>query len=561
MKARNALVTVLAAASMLAVVACGSKSTGGSTSNGSQAGGSRSGGSTIVMLINSVPANLTDVPWNGPATSTVLSGLASQLVHYDGSTLPGKGCDQAPTGDNVKPWLAKSIALSPDGKKVTIVLNNWKSAYGHTLSAEDVRWSFARLFVLDDTGYDGFLDAGYVVPKNPTFGKKKVDTSSMIKVIDPHTVQFNVKQANSHTIELLANSELMIYDSTEVKKHATAKDPWGNNWLNTHVADYSGWQLESFEPSTSLTLTANPHWGGAPRGNVSRLILRQVPEAATRAQLLSTGQAQIATGLEFNQYKTLGNGGSTSVINCAGYTRDLLVLQSKHAPLTDERVRQAISMAIDRKTIAQTVYAGFAKPAISAFPSALGFPPPSNPYTYDPAKAKQLLSEAGLSHGAKMTISYSTTRPGVYAKQLAVLLQSELSNVGITADLREVINPADFYTAWTQGNYQSILYSDPPPITDPAFLGNVWFATKAPNNTTGFADPQYDKLLAELKDTPLSDKDKRNAILTQMAQITNNYSALLALVEVSNLAAISDKMQPFVLTPNGYLRFVELSTK
>ena len=79
------------------------------------------------------------------------------------------------------------------------------------------------------------------------------------------------------------------------------------------------------------------------------------------------------------------------VIHCNGYTRDLLILQSKTKPLDNPKVRQAISMAIDRDTLAKAAYSGFAKGATTPYPSAAGAAP-SNAYTFDPEGAKRLLA-------------------------------------------------------------------------------------------------------------------------------------------------------------------------
>jgi peptide/nickel transport system substrate-binding protein len=380
-----------------------------------------------------------------------------------------------------------------------------------------------------------------------------------VTVVDDRTVELNVTAPTSYLLELLLNNVYQIYDSTEAKKHATKKDPYANDWLNKNIADYSGWQLESWTPGSDLILKANPDWGGE-RGNVTRLIVRNVPQSSTREQLISTGEAGVATGLEYDQYKNLADAPGVRVVQCAGYTRDTLILNTKAEPFDDPRVRQAVSLAIDRETLAAAAYSGFAKPSVTAFPSSVGFDAPANSYTFDPERAKQLLAEAGATD-ASVTLTFSPTRPGIVVRKSAVLIQSMLSDVGIKVKLREIASPTDFYTVYSKSQYQGILYSDPPPLTDPAFYGRVWFHSEAPNNTSGFASAEYDQTLAELKATPLSETDKRKQIIARMAEITNDANAMLALVEPDNLAAARDEVDEFVPTPNGYIRFTDLSVK
>lgn len=541
MTLRKALVAGVAGLGVLMAAGCGA-----STSNNASGGGdaAKKDGGTLVFAVNSLPDNLTSVPWGGVASHTVLNGLTSHLVRYDSSSLPGGGCEQPPNGSNIVPYIANSIELAPDGKKVTIKLKALKSPYGNTLSAEDVKFSLERELEIDPVSKDGFVDAGY-------------DAENLVTVVDPTTVELNVKKPTSYTTELLVNNIQTIYDSTEASKHATAKDKWANDWLNTNLADYSGWALESFTPGSDLILKANPNWGGE-RGNISRIVVRAVPQAATREQLITTGEAQVVNGLEYDQYAKLGDAAGVRVIHCNGYTRDLLILQSNTKPLDNPKVRQAVSMAIDRDTLAKAAYSGFAKGATTPYPAAAGATP-TNPYTFDPEGAKRLLAEAGLANGFDLTITFSTSRPGPVVRKSSVLIQSMLKDVGINVKLREIASPTDFYTAYSEKQYQAILYSDPPPVTDPAFYGRVWFHSEAPNNTSGFASKEYDGLLAELKATPLDKADERKALLTQMAQMVNEDSSTLGLVEPANLAAASDRVDPFVTTPNGYIRFHELS--
>jgi peptide/nickel transport system substrate-binding protein len=543
---RTALVAASCGVAALAAGGCGSSSGDGASNTArAKSGGSGKSSATVVMAVNSLPDNLTSVPWGGVGSALLLNGTAAQLTRYDTSKISDGGCEQPPNGNDVVGNIAESVELGKH--KVTLKLKPLKSPFGNTLSAEDVKFSLERELAIDSIAEDGFADAGY-------------DPKDLVHVVDDRTVELKLENPTSYTLELLLNNVYTIYDSTEAKKHATKKDPFANDWLNAHLADYSGWELESFTPGSDLILKANPDWGGE-RGNVSRLVIRAVPQSSTREQLISTGEAQVANGLEYDQYKKLADTPGVRVIQCAGYTRDTLILQTKRPPLNDPRVRQAISLAIDRETLAQAAYSGFAKASVTAFPSSVGFKPPANAYTFDKERAKQLLAEAGHANGLDITLTFSPSRPGAVVNKSAVLIQSMLADVGIKAKLKQVASPTDFYTLYSKGSYQAVLYSDPPPLTDPAFYGRVWFASSAPNNTSGFANAEYDKALAELKATPLDQADKRDQIISRMAEITNEANGMLGLVEPANLAVARDDVEDFVPTPNGYIRFTDLSVK
>jgi peptide/nickel transport system substrate-binding protein len=534
-----------------AAAGCGSSS-GGADSAGTDAAGTKGAGNgkTVVLAVNSLPDNLTTVPWGGIASHVVLAGLGSQVTGYDTSGFDDGGCKVPPSTAQVTGNLAESVELDPSGKKVTIKLKPLKSPFGNTLSAQDVKWSYERESAVDPVGLNGFTVAGY-------------DTDpieEMVTVVDDRTVELKVDKPSSFVLEALQNNIQNVYDSTEAKKHATEKDPWAQDWLNQNLADYSGWELESFSPGSNLALKANPDWGGK-RGNVTRLVVRSVPQSSTREQLITTGEADVVNGMEFDQYKNLEKADGVEVIACPAFTRDTLNLNTKAEPFDDPRVREAVSLAIDRQAIADGAYAGYAKPAKSPFPPSLGFQEPEHTYTHDPARAKQLLAEAGFPSGFPLTITFSPTRPGIVARKTAVLVQSQLGDVGIKVKLREVASPTEFYEVHSKSRYQAELYGEPAVITDPAFFGYVSLSTTGPDNTTDWESPTYDRLIAELRSTPADQGDKRKELLTQMADTAVQGHSVEFLVEVPNLVAVRNSMDRIVPLPNGQIRWLQLNRK
>jgi peptide/nickel transport system substrate-binding protein len=420
--------------------------------------------------------------------------------------------------------LAESISLDPSKTALTVTLRPLKSQTGNTLSAEDVRWSFVDY-------------ANAVQPVlGKTFAIAGFDAEHLVTVVDPHTVKLNIKQWNSYSDAMLQNSLAYVYDSTEAMKHATQADPVAQQWLSTHLADYSGWVLEQFTPGQSVTVTALPDWGG-PQRAISRLVVQAAPNDSTRQQLIASGQAQLANGFQYDQYKSLSGSSGVTVLSCPGLNMDTLMLSNKEAPLNDVRVRQAISMAINRDQIVTGAYFGYATPAKSSFNASFGLTTTGDAYKYDPNQAKSLLAAAGYPNGFDLTLSYSPTRPGPVAQRTAVLLQSMLKNVGINVNLREVASPTDFSTAVLGGSYQSVLYGEPAVIADPAYLAWVKFGSNAPNNTTGWSSPDFDKQRAQLAATPTTDATQRTQLLQQLATMGDTQLPIVYLAETPNLVA------------------------
>ncbi|AUI50576.1 ABC transporter substrate-binding protein [Arthrobacter crystallopoietes] len=517
----------------LAVVLTGCS--GGSNASESS---NQNGTETAVVGVGALPDSLTPSPWGGSASHVVLTGLGSQLLQYERGDTDEATCSEV--SENVTGRLAESADLNEDGTGVIVKLRELTSQWGNTLSAEDVRWS---------------LEIG--MERQPvmkgTLKSSGFDVDNLVAIIDDRTVQLNVADPGSFTVESLQNNLFYIHDSTEAKKHATEEDPTANDWLSRNLADYSGWELEEFTPGTSLIVTADPDWEGE-RGSADRVVVKAVSSTATRSQLLQQGELDVANAFEYEQYKTLGEMDGVTVADCASQNRDTLMLNTEAGPLADKRVRHAISMALDRDAIVEGAYAGYGEAAGSVFPMIED----SKIYQHDPEGAKQLLSEAGYADGFPLTIIYSETRPGPVAAKSAVLIQSMLGEVGIDVELQNMASTTDFSTALIDGRYQAALYAEPLVILDPAFYTYAFYGTNAPSNSTGWSSPEFDELRLKLAATPDEEKETRTALLEDMTALVDEGAAILSLVEVRNMLAKQEDLPGGMPMPNSQVYFGEL---
>ena len=495
---------------------------------------------TVVIAVSSLPDSLTPAPWGGSASHVVLSGLGSQLLQYKSTATSSNPCGQPTTAVNGR--LAESATVAPDKKGILVKLKKLTSQFGHTLSAEDVLWS---------------LQIG--MERQPvmkgTLSSSGFDVKNLAKIIDDRTIELNTTNLTSFSIESLQNNLFYIHDSIEAKKHVTSADPTANNWLSKNLADYSGWDLEEFTPGTSLTVTADPKWEGT-RGSVKRVVVKAVPNTSTRSQLIQSGEAQVANGFEYDQYASLEKSPGVSVINCPSATRDTLMFNTKKGPLADVRVRQAISMAIDRDALVKGAYAGYGTPSKSTFPGG----DPSSTYKFDVTAAKSLLAEAGYANGFNLSLSYSATRPGPVANKSSVLIQSMLSQVGINVTLQNVASPTDFSTALLQGRYEAVLYSEPIVIADPAFYSFAYYAGNAPSNTTGWSSSKFDQIRTQLAATPQDQTSKRAELIKEMTAVVDAGAPILSLVETRGMMATKTGLSGATPLSNGQVYFNALGS-
>lgn len=473
-----------------------------------------------VIGVNALPAHMSPFPWGGGPSLTLLGGMGSTLFKYTTGATDEETCDTI--YDELEGVLAESAEVNEDGTAITVKLRDLKSQTGNELSAEDVRWSLEIGLARNPVMQGSLAAAGY-------------DIENIATVVDEKTVQLNLKNLWSFTLVALQNPIVVIYDSTEAKKHVTDADPYANEWLGKNLADYSGWILDEFVPESSLRLTADPDWGGE-RGSAKQIEVKAISDNATRAQLLRSGEIDIATSFEYSQYEALGDAEGVFVTGCASANRDTLMFNIDADEVSDPRVRRAISMALDREGIIAGAYGGYAKLPVSIFPPASE----SDAYEHNIEAAKKLLAEAGYPDGFPMTLTYSVTRPGPVATKTAILVQSQLGKVGIDVELNNMASGPDFATALKDGRFQAVLYSEPLPILDPAFYTFAFYDTNGSANTTGWSNPAFDALRLELASTPMEKTEERSAIIDEMAALVNEEAPILSLAEPQNMMAVRE---------------------
>ncbi len=159
--------------------------------------------------------------------------------------------------------------------------------------------------------------------------------------------------------------------------------------------------------------------------------LRALPDNASRLQALLSGAVDVALNLSPDDKSVLESAGFRTILTPRGAVLAIQFITERDSPLRDKRVRQALNLAVDRNQIVQAILGGSTEIASQgAVKAAFGFDPTLSPLPYDPARAKQLLTEAGYPNGFRMptsvTIGNSPNDTTVF-QQVA----SDLAKVGV----------------------------------------------------------------------------------------------------------------------------------
>lgn len=477
---------------------------------------------TFRMAVPAVPNNIDLAVYEGTPTSEVGIVYSAPLYEYvdpEGVTPEELGS----TGiDSVAPLLVESEVEEADGSLV-LTLKEAVSSYGNTLNAEDVKWSTERALALNPVA-QFIASVGQIDAENP------------VTVVDDRTVRINVTAPNPYTRAALTLMDLSPMDTTEVKKHITEEDPWAQEWLASNTATYGPYVATSFTPGQQLALTANPNWiEGEPA--YKDVVIQAVGDSSSRLQLISSGEVDYAMALQPDQFASLEGTEGVDTTTRRSNTLIMLELNQKFAPFQDERVRQAIAYAIDRQAIVDGAMQGKATVQGKFISKGIGQPTPPAPFTYDPEKARQLLAEAGYADGLEFPLYITVSRPGPYAEQIAVLLEQQLGDVGITADVRPVASASEFEDRKKAGEYEAWLGANTPIVPDPWYqLQLDHHGTQAFQNYKGFSDPTFDAMLDELRLIPSG--PERDAKISEVHEYLMTAVPYVPIFDSQNLVAV-----------------------
>ena len=284
-------------------------------------------------------------------------------------------------------------------------------------------------------------DVAYMLERSlGTQGGMNWLVTNIMSLSDPPTVTgkyeltIHTHRPNPLTIPALYMSGGAVMDAEEVKSHATDEDPWAEEWLAKNVAGGSGpFMIESWTPDEEVVFRANPNYHLG-KSEIDKLVWRVVPSPATRTTLLLNGAVDVVEGLTTEELLALQDQPGVKIVTAPSKNQVYVGMNSGIEPLSDKRVRQAISYAIDYDDIIENVYNGQAQRLWGPLPTGSAYQDPSL-WKYDTNldTARELLAEAGYADGMDVTLSISNAR--AQHEQIAVRIQNQLKEVGINVEI------------------------------------------------------------------------------------------------------------------------------
>jgi peptide/nickel transport system substrate-binding protein len=406
---------------------------------------------------------------------------------------------EQPYGLALEGKLAEKWELSPDGKRVTFTLREGvKSAWGNPLTAEDVKYSWARRFNSKGNG---------------TFMTRMLGVSDLeqITVESPLVVSFYLPKPTPLILKLHCNLAAPIYDQVKMKQVSSTDDPWSNNFLKNNSAGFGPYRMKDIVRGQQAVFQArDDYYLGKPYFDT--VVMREVPSSASRLSLLQGGAVDIAQFLAPREYLSLKTSPVATFDAVAASYGLWLELNAKIPPFDNVQVRQAMNYLLPRDEIIRTVYYDLASKQTACIPQ--GYPMADYSFfDYDEnlEKAKELLKQAGFANGFKTTISYDAGNP--VQEPIALIFQTSLRRVGVDAVLDKL--PAGvFYENVSRRQKPIIFYFDSPWTPDPGYSTALYFSSKSFVDYSNYSNPEVDRLIQEGMET--LDDPRRKIIYTQV---------------------------------------------
>jgi peptide/nickel transport system substrate-binding protein len=508
-------------------------------------------------------AKPTEVP--KPAATTAAAAPAATIAPAAAPTTAAKPAARVPTGELKVALPAKIVALDPHGaQSVEEVLHTsiqhvmeplvrrdpssgslvpglateWKNPDPNT-------WTFSlrRNVSYHDGSKLTSADVKAVVqrvveqkgPIAPLFAQ--VDT---VDALDESTVQIKTK---SPVGTLLASMALVpIAPASKVNEQGFFNKPIGSG----------PFKVVSWTPDGDLRLEANTdYWGGPP--GLKNLTFRFYPEVAPLVTALETGEVDFTWRLPPDQLPVLQGNANIKVESVPGYTYFFIWLNSSRPPFTDKRVRQAMAFALDVDKMLKDLLPGVAKRGTAPIASTVFGHSAQTPYNYDPAKAKQLLAEAGLGSGFDAGVIWNPGS-GPQDRELAQAMISYWNAIGARVKSQEM-ERAVWIDNLVKLNWDMDFQTNATTTGDADFTLGRLYHSRA--NRNGYKNPDLDKLLDDAVATV--DQNQRKELYARANMIIWDDAAGIFPFELLNVYASRKRVSGFVPSASPVLSFTNVT--
>ena len=455
---------------------------------------------------------------------------------FEGLMMPGPTTEGLTDPSKIVTYgVAESHTLSEDGKTYTFkIRKDSKWSDGSPLNANDFVYSWKRVLT-KETGAD-YVTMLHVIENAKAFTDGKVGFDKVgIKAKDDFTLEVKLNNPTPFFLELVAFYTYFPVPKSAIEKH-------GKKWTRPqNIITNGAYKLATYAPQKKVILRANEHYWDAKKVKMKDIKLSIITDANARVNAYKTGQlhwtgaglpvAQIAGLLADDDYFR------EPLLGVYYYRLNV----SKEGPLKNPKVREALSLAIDRQTLIDNTLNGLFTVADSYVPPIAGYTSTTKT-SYSIKKAKDLLAEAGFPKGKgfpKISLLYNTDENHKLVAESIQAMWKRNLGIDITLNNKEW---ATYLQDVDSLSYEIARAGWIGDYNDPNTFLEMWQSENG-NNDTGWKNAKYDALLKSIEAE--TDKAKRVTLMQQAEELLLTEGPIIPIYFYTNNMLKSTDIQGF----------------
>ncbi|MBI6530494.1 ABC transporter substrate-binding protein [Proteus vulgaris] len=510
-------------------------------------------GALSVPAFAATPANtlivvqgLDDIVSLDPAESNELSSIQTVPSLYQRIVQPNR--------DNPEinePILVESWQANPEQKSIVFKIKpDAKFASGNSVRPEDIIFSYQRAITMN---------------KSPAFilnvlGWKTDNINSLLKKVSDNEleVRWIADVSPDVVLNILSTPIASIVDEKLVSAHVKNND-FGNNWLKMNSAGSGAYKMRAYQPRQAIVLEANPlSPTGAPK--MANIIIKNVPDPASRRLLIEKGDADIARELGTDQTAALAGKAGIQILDIPSAEQVYMAFNtaSGNPALSNPAFWEASRYLVDYKGITEDLMRGQYFIHQSFLPVGLPGALKNNPFTFDPEKAKAILAKAGITN-VRFTLDVENKVPYITVAQS---IQASFAQAGVQVDLLPAAG-SQVYSRVRAKQHQAAIRFWIPDYFDAHSNASAFAYNDGQSNTVawlnGWKIPELSQqTLAALNE---ANKTKRQSLYTEMQKELQRSSPYVFIDQGKNQIVMRDNIKGYAQGLNADMVYYDKVTK
>ena len=410
-----------------------------------------------------------------------------------------------------EPGVAERWIFSDDKRVITFFLNpdaRWSN--GDPVQASDYVWSWQR--ALNPAMGNPYSYMLFPVKNAEAFAKGQINDFEKVgvKALNERTLEVTLNEPTPYFIQLLDHYSTFAIHPPTIMKFGKSTDRYTKWTRAENIVGNGPFVMTEWKLNRRIVVKKSPTYWDRDKVGLNGVVFYPTENSVTEERMFRVGQLHYTAAVPLDKIPIYRDMENTPYVQAPYLGTYYYLLNTNKEPLNDVRVRQALSLSIDRDMLTSTVLQGTAFPAYSITPpDTLGYYPPRL-FGFNPEKAQQLIAEAGYPDGENwpgIEIIYNTSEAH---RKIAVAIQqmwSSVLNIQVTLSNQEwkvyldSVDQMEFDIArrgWIGD------YVDPNNFLD-------LFISEGGNNSTGYANAVYDDLILK-KSTKAADRESRYQI-------------------------------------------------